>query len=88
MATKTKAAAKWKWPNATQLLAWATTLGIVVVAVAPVLPAGPEWEGVRIALGVVAVVIAKLTQSERKLPPSIAEAHDVLDKAGSARGRS
>jgi len=84
MATK----AKWKWPTVTQWIAWATTLGIVVVAVAPVLPAGPEWDGVRVALGVVAVVIAKLTQSERRIPPTVAEAHETLDKAGSARGRS
>ena len=37
---------------------------------------------------VVAVVIAKLTQSERRIPPTVAEAHETLDKAGSARGRS
>ena len=84
----TKAKAKWKLPTATQWLAWIAALGIVITAVLPVLPAGPEWDGVRLGLGVVAVVIAKLAQSERKLPPTVAEAHDTLDKAGSHRGRS
>ena len=75
---------KWKWPNATQLLAWAAALGIVITAVLPVLPAGPEWDGVRVALGVIAVVIAKLAQSERKLPPTVVEAHERLAVAGSS----
>ena len=64
--TKAKMKATWKAPTWTQWLAWATTLGAVVLAVTPLLPATtPEW--VRVTLGVVAVVIAKLTQSERKL---------------------
>lgn len=64
--TKPKTKATWKAPTWTQWLAWATTLGAMVLAVTPLLPATtPEW--VRVTLGIVAVVIAKLTQSERKI---------------------
>jgi hypothetical protein len=66
--TKPGSVVTWKAPTWTQWLAWATTLGAVVLAVTPLLPAStPEW--VRVTLGIVAVVVAKLTQSERKLTP-------------------
>lgn len=71
--------AKWEWPGPTQILAWIATLTTVILAVTPILPpTTPEW--VRVTLGIAAVVGAKLAQSERKLPPTIAEATARLDK--------
>ena len=53
----------------------------------------PKWPSIvawLVTLGAIitAVVIAVLTQSPRKLPPTVAEAHETLDKAGSHRGQS
>lgn len=72
---------KWKMPKWQTIVGWLTTLSAVIVAVTPVLPAStPDW--IRPTLGIVAVVIAAILQSPRKVPPTVAEAHDALDKAG------
>ncbi len=82
MATKSKFPMP-KWPT---VVAWLTTLGAIIVAVTPELTGAPTW--VAKTLAITAVVIAVLTQSPRKVPPTVAEAHDTLDRVGSARGRS
>lgn len=70
--------AQWHWPTATQWIAWLATITTVILAVTPILPpTTPDW--VRVALGIAAVVGAKLSQSERRLPPTMTEAVKVLD---------
>lgn len=71
---------KWKMPKWQTIVGWLTTLSAVIVAVTPVLPAStPDW--IRPTLGLVAVVIAAILQSPRKIPPTVAEAHETLAKA-------
>ena len=77
---------KWKLPKWPSIVAWLVTLGAIITAVTPELTGAPPW--VAKALAITAVVIAVLTQSPRKLPPTVAEAHETLDKAGSHRGQS
>jgi len=64
----------------TIIAGWLLTLGMVIAAVLPVLPPDtPTW--VHQTLAIVAVIIAAVLQSARKIPPTEAEAVAALEGA-------
>ena len=58
---------------------WLITASMMIVAVEPELVGAPAW--LTKTLAIAALLITATLQSWRKLPPTVAEAHEALDEA-------